>query len=168
MQYCLLAGSGFVVFMLLPLLTSRTKIYDSLIGRLTLFKEYILASSGWCELLLGRGLGAGTNTAVSLLMDWKASDNPVVFIADSTPLMLTAQIGIIGLFLVYGILFLAARIDPQARIIYLSIILASLTVNITELFPVNFILGLLLSRSFSLMVDRNGLHLKLESSAPPA
>jgi hypothetical protein len=64
--------------------------------------------------------------------------------------MLISQVGFIGFFLVYGLLFLAVRNDLQARIFYVSIILASLTVNITELFPVNFILGLLLARSFSI------------------
>jgi len=89
------------------------------------------------------------------LMDWQDSasqgvGNRVVFIADSTPLMLISQAGFVGLFLVYGLLFLAVRNDSQFRIFYFSIILASLTVNITEFSPVNFILGLLLARSFSI------------------
>ncbi|MHC4139513.1 MAG: hypothetical protein ACYSR1_06640 [Planctomycetota bacterium] len=130
-----------------------------------LYKDHIFTGSEWYELLFGRGLGAGTNTAVNLLMDWEASTahgagNHTVFIADSTPLMLTAQIGLIGLFMIYGILFLAIRNDPQSRIFYFSIILASLTVNITELFPVNFLLGLLLARSFS--IERNKDYTSLE------
>lgn len=146
---------GLVMFYLLPLLTSRFDVHNSLWGRLLLFKEHTFTGSEWYELLFGRGLGAGTNTAVNLLMDWQAgtahgAGSHTVFVADSTPLMLISQVGFIGFFLVYGLLFLAVRNDLQARIFYVSIILASLTVNITELFPVNFILGLLLARSFSI------------------
>ncbi|MBT3879722.1 MAG: hypothetical protein HON76_14335 [Candidatus Scalindua sp.] len=150
-----ITGSVFL-FLLLPSLTGRVAIYHSLWGRFSLYKEYIFTGSGWCELMFGRGLGAGTNTAVNLLMDWQDSashgvGNHVVFVADSTPLMLISQIGFVGLFMVYGLLFLAIRNDPQTRIFYFSFILASLTVNITELFPINFILGLLLARSFSIV-----------------
>ena len=149
-----IAGSVFL-FLLLPLLTGRFDVHNSLWGRLLLFKEHIFTGSEWYELLFGRGLGAGTNTAVNLLMDWQAgtahgAGSHTVFVADSTPLMLISQVGFIGLFLVYGLLFLAVRNDTQSRIFYVSIILASLTVNITELFPVNFILGLLLARSLSI------------------
>jgi hypothetical protein len=52
------------------------------------------------------------------------------------------------------LLLLAVRNDSQFRIFYVSIILASLTVNITEFFPVNFILGLLLARGFSMVKKR--------------
>ena len=149
-------ASSVFLFLLLPLLTGRAVIYYSLWGRLSLYKEHIFTGSEWYELLFGRGLGAGTNTAVNLLMDWQASTahgvvSHTVFVADSTPLMLISQVGFIGLFLVYGLLFLAVRNDPQSRIFYVSIILASLTVNISELFPVNFILGLLLARSLSIV-----------------
>jgi hypothetical protein len=152
-------AGGIVMFYLLPLLTGRFDVHNSLWGRLSLFKEHTFTGSEWYELLFGRGLGAGTNTAVNLLMDWQASTahgagSHTVFVADSTPLMLISQIGFIGFFLVYGLLFLAVRNDLQARIFYVSIILASLTVNITELFPVNFILGLLLARSFSIAYNR--------------
>ena len=149
-----IAGSV-LFFWLLPHLTGRAVINHSLWGRLSLYKQYIFTGSEWLEFMLGRGLGSGTNTAVNLLMDWQDSasqgvGNRVVFIADSTPLMLISQAGFVGLFLVYGLLFLAVRNDSQFRIFYFSIILASLTVNITEFSPVNFILGLLLARSFSI------------------
>ncbi len=166
-----IAGSVFL-FWLLPSLTGRAAIYYSLWGRLSLYKEYIFTGSGWCELMFGRGLGAGANTAVNLLMDWQDSashgvGNHVIFVADSTPLMLTAQIGLIGLFMIYGILFLAIRNDPQSRIFYFSIILASLTVNITELFPVNFILGLLLARSFSIVKNKDYASLEMAKVMKP-
>lgn len=159
-------ASSVFLFLLLPLLTGRAVIYYSLWGRLSLYKEHIFTGSEWYELLFGRGLGAGTNTAVNLLMDWQASTahgvvSHTVFVADSTPLMLISQVGFIGLFLVYGLLFLAVRNDPQSRIFYVSIILASLTVNISELFPVNFILGLLLARSLSIVKNKDYTSLEM-------
>lgn len=153
-------AGGVVLFFLLPEITGRATIYDSPLGRLLIYKEHIFEGLDWRELLFGRGLGAGTNTAANLFMDWQAdtghgAGDRIVFVADSTPLMLIAQIGIIGLFLVYGVLFLAICVDQQARIFYLSIMLASLTVNITELFPVNFILGLLLAHSLSIEKNKD-------------
>ncbi len=156
----IIALGGIVVFLLLPFLTGRVNVFESLWGRLLVYKIHLLTGTGWFELLFGRGLGAGTNTAVNLLMDWSANSmhgggSHFVFVADSTPLMLITQIGVVGLFLVYGVLLFAARIDPQSRIFYLSLILVSLAINITELFPVNFILGLLLARSFSIVQNND-------------
>ena len=164
-------AGGLVVFYLLPILTGRGDVHNSLWGRLSLYKDHIFTGSEWHELLFGRGLGAGTNTAVNLLMDWQVNTayeagSHTVFVADSTPLMLTAQIGLIGLFMIYGILFLAVRNDPQFRIFYIAIILASLTVNITELFPVNFILGLLLARSLSNVSNKDFTRRKMVTDFP--
>lgn len=159
-QFYVIAIGSFTVFVLLPVLTGRTSIYDSISGRILLFKEHIFTDTCWFELLFGRGLGAGTNTAVNLMTNLSAevyhgSGSSIVFIADSTPLMLVAQIGIVGFFLVYGVLFLAAYNDQQTRLLYLCIILVSMTVNVTEFFPVNFILGLLLSRSLLYAKDKD-------------
>jgi len=51
------------------------------------------------------------------------------------------QIGIIGVVLFYTMLFLAMVRQNKARLFYLTIILTSMTINITELFPVIFLLG---------------------------
>lgn len=165
-------ASGVAIFFFLPLLTGRADVHNSLWGRLFVYKEHLSIGLEWYELLFGRGLGAGTNTAVNLLMDWQANTahgagSHTVFVADSTPLMLIAQVGLIGLFMIYGILFLAVRNDPQSRIFYVSIILASITVNITELFPVNFILGLLLARSFSVIKDKDHTNLEMVNVVKP-
>jgi hypothetical protein len=136
----------------LPRVTGRPDLYDSLTGRGRIaLGQFTQSESSW-ELIFGRGLGAGTNTAANLLMDWQTreadgySEN-IVFISDSTPLTLTAQLGLTGCILFYGILLLAGLRDRQNTGLFVVIGVASLTVSVTELYPVNLILGLGLARS---------------------
>ena len=72
------------------------------------------------------------------------------FSADSTVTVLLTQLGITGVILFYGILVWAYRRDPRARPVYLVFAITSLTINITEVFPVNFLLGLALAGTLSL------------------
>lgn len=148
---------GLVLFSLvvvcLPGLTGREDIYDSVSGRIELFREHIAGFSA-SELIFGKGLGIGTNTAANLFMNWQKKVAPgygeqVVFVADSTPLNLFAQTGMVGLLLFYAMLLKSAWEDRQTCLVYLVAGAASLTINITELFPVNMMLGLLLARSMS-------------------
>ena len=67
--------------------------------------------------------------------------------ADSMTMALINQIGVLGMLLFYALIALAAWRDRPALPIYLVMFLASLTINLWELFPVNFMLGLLLGRS---------------------
>jgi hypothetical protein len=67
--------------------------------------------------------------------------------SDSTPLALVNQIGILGTLLFYLTLIAAARRDRRAVPVYVGIFLAGMMINLLELFPVNFLLRLLLCHS---------------------
>ena len=60
---------------------------------------------------------------------------------------LLTQLGLVGALLFYGALAWAAQLDRQARIFYVIVAACSLTLQITELFPVNFLLGIVLAHS---------------------
>ena len=60
---------------------------------------------------------------------------------------LQIQLGLVGVLLFYGALAWAAMKDHQARIFYVVVAACSLTLQITELFPVNFLLGVALAHS---------------------
>ena len=60
---------------------------------------------------------------------------------------LLTQLGIVGILLFYGTLTWAAMRDREARIFYAVLALCSLTLQITEVFPVNFLLGVVLAHS---------------------
>ena len=145
----LLALVGFIL--LLPELSGRVHLMDSLWGRIFVVTEYF-QNTQLPTIIFGNGLGVGTNTAASLFTDW-SSNQPIglpkttVFIADSMLMALTAQLGLIGVTLYYYLLFYAAERDNQASLFYVMVFIASLTTNIAELYPVNAITGLLLCRS---------------------
>ena len=109
-------------------------------------------------MLFGKGLGIGSNVVNSAITQSEDITAPTGVDlsharADSTPLALINQIGLVGTFLFYLALALAAWKDRQAMPVYVIIFLAGITINLLELFPVNFLLGLLLGRSL-LMAPR--------------
>jgi hypothetical protein len=93
------------------------------------------------RLLFGRGLGAGTNALANL------NRNPAVGSGDSAITSLIRQVGLVGTGVLVLFVVLAWRGDRLARPFYEVVCLMSLTLNVTELFPVNFLLGLALGRS---------------------
>jgi hypothetical protein len=69
--------------------------------------------------------------------------------ADSTVTALMMQIGVLGTLLFYAMLLWAGFRDRSARMFYAIVAVCSLTLNVTELFPVNFLLGIALARNAS-------------------
>ena len=141
-----------LIFM--PVLTKRPDIYDSLFaqgGRVDTFGKLWNVTDRE-QVFLGRGLGIGTNTVTNAagVADLPMPDvlkRAAPFYADSTITSIFAQMGLAGLAAFYLMLLWACIRDPVARPTYLMIFLASLTFNITEVFPINFLLGLLLTHS---------------------
>lgn len=141
-----------VALLLLPELTGRFDLLDSLWGRADVMLREIVKKDG-AELVFGNGLGAGTNILNNLknyvphLIPSAATS--LYLPADSTPMALIHQMGVVGMVVFYALMARAAWIDPLLRPLYLLLVLASVTVNIFELFPVNFLMGILLSGSFA-------------------
>jgi hypothetical protein len=129
----------------LPALLNRSDIYASVFssdGRIGKFTE-VFSESSPIEILVGRGIGFGTNTATNLHIGAPSS-------ADSMVTVLLMQLGMVGVILFYTLLIWAYRRDARARPVYLVFAITSLTINITEVFPVNFLLGLALAGTLSL------------------
>ncbi len=135
----------------LPGISGRPDILDSFWGRVDAV-TLRFSDAPARILVFGYGLGAATNTANSLLRDWSREGAPGggLFVADSTPTLLLAQVGLVGMVLVYGLIALAAVRDPEARPLYALFALASLVLNLPEAFPMNVVLGLLIARSLGL------------------
>lgn len=137
----------------LPILTGRSRVYDSANTRIGILSDIFL-SCDLKEFFLGQGLGIGSNTAVTL-----AKMNPGVFgeesaafIADSLYGSLMAQVGILFLaaFLVLNLWVfrkaLAARYSGVSPIVLLAIpvtLVGALGNVTTEVFPVNWLLFIL-------------------------
>lgn len=133
----------------LPALTGRADVHDSLWGRIAPVQAYAAERLTTREILFGTGFGLGTNAVgradTQLRRDPHAlPDKPV---GDSTPAALFWQVGLVGMMLAYALFALALRADARARPLGVALLLCSLGVNITELFPVNLLLGFWLANA---------------------
>ena len=140
---------GLLLWVALPGLTGREDIHDSLWGRIRPVHEYAAANLSPAEIAFGHGFGLGTNALSTVARPEEApgataSAHPV---GDSMPATLFWQVGLVGLVLAYAACGVALQLNPSAQPIGVALVTASLAVNITELFPVNVILGLWLARA---------------------
>jgi hypothetical protein len=144
----------------LQFLTARRDIYTSVRGRMDILAN-LISSAGLKEIVIGKGLGVGSNAALTFLklnpIELRGAD--VLFISDSLFASIIAQAGalLLLLFIAFNIyLFKKAAdnkcqgINPIALLAIPSAMVASLGSNVIELFPVNWLLfvvyGLALKR----------------------
>jgi len=133
----------------LPQLLGRQDLFESLwsdTGRFGTLKAALL-DHPLAQVVLGRGLGVNTNLALNLLgsggQNALGAATPIDALpTDSTLGGLVIQVGILGALLFYASLLWAGMRDPVARPFYAVVALGSLTINVTELFPVNLLLGI--------------------------
>jgi len=140
----------------LPRLLGRPDLLRSMTGRLgQLILE--LDPRQPLTLLFGQGLGAAGNRISELLGNepllrpllggfWP-DPLPTIGPSDSMVVLLLVQGGILAVLAFYGLVVRAMVLDPGARPFLLSILLCSLTLNVTELFPVDLLLAVALCRS---------------------
>ena len=147
-------AAALFLYAALPSISGRQNIFDSILGDGGRVHHIFAAfmQRGSLETLFGSGLGAGSNAAWSLVYDPPSDAAGVpspyeTFRADSTLGALVIQIGAAGALLFYAVLLWAALRDRPGRLFYGIIALCSLATNVTELFPVNFLLGIALARS---------------------
>lgn len=135
----------------LPLLAQRPAIYDSLLGREARIGSLVrlVEQATPAQLLFGQGVGFGTNSAMTLLKDApEALPNTSTgekFSADSTVTIMFTQLGVVGVLLFYAVIAWALVREPQARGFFIVAAVTSLTINLPETYPANFLLGLALA-----------------------
>jgi len=133
----------------LPQLTGRADVHTSLWGRIQPVHEYAAQRLSTTEVLLGLGFGEGTNAlsaqvGTAPIATGALPDRPV---GDSLPATLFWQIGLVGVVLAYLWMAMALRADPRSRPVGVALIVSSVAINITELFPVNLVLGFWLAHA---------------------
>ena len=133
----------------LPVLSGREWILGSIFderGRLGALVS-VVAERGLVETLFGSGLGTGRIVALQLSDHANLERlDPARLLAsrftDSTITGLVIEIGVLGAAMFYAALVWAGLRDRAARPFYWVVALCSLTINVTVLFPLNFLLGL--------------------------
>jgi hypothetical protein len=141
-----------LVVLALPILSGRGDIFASVWtgGRLTALRAALL-DRGPAQVFFGSGLGVNTNLALNLAaLGGHGAAAPAIAIPSPTDSALTGlliQVGVLGTVMFYAMLLWAGLRDPPARSFYWVVALCSLTINVTELFPVNVLLGIALACS---------------------
>lgn len=162
-RWMLIALMSSAVVAALPWITGRDEIFASATGRLWALGAFFASGMDLWDFMLGHGLGVGTNTLITLsregLVQLPQGQFPRVLLEsiDSTPLALLAQVGFAGCVLFYCLLFRSVRLDVKARPLLLIMLVASTMINLTEFFPINVILGLLLARGVRGRVTEGGI-----------
>ncbi len=146
------------ILVLLILIASSLYFFEgrdslpSLLSRLNKFSYYFSTDPSLRDYLMGQGIGIGTNLLLQI-QAWipfsEFTQIPIKINTDSTPLLLMIQVGFVGLLLFYGLLIKAMIHHKELRLMYLTIILCSLTINIIEIFPLNILVGLMLAGGIS-------------------
>jgi hypothetical protein len=148
------AGGSLALLLSLPHLLGRPGMMDSLTGRGAL----MLASwhsASWPELLFGRGLGSGG--VLALRLEETLASNPwlsanlsmpeVLHSTDSMWILLLIQGGLLALGAFLGLIFFCIWRDRTARPFLGLFLLCSLTLNLTEIFPLSLLLAVVVRRS---------------------
>jgi len=126
----------------LPILTGRADLFASIFGtnaRLDSLSD-AWRSADPLQTLLGNGLGAGSNLSANLA---GSAARPL----DSGVAALFSQLGLFGLTSFYATLAWGFLRRAGLRPFFIAVALGSVTLNVTELFPLNFLLGLALAAS---------------------
>jgi hypothetical protein len=176
------AAMGGLLTLGLPRLLGRPDLLQSLTGRLGQLVLELTTGQPF-TLLFGQGLAAAGNRISELLSNegllrplvgglWPAA-RPSIGPSDSMVVLLLVQGGILAVAAFYGLLLRAMVQDRNSRPFLLSVLLCSLTLNVTELFPIDLLLALALCRSLQTTTTWAGTHrlsrwLRPLSSRPPA
>ena len=132
----------------LPIVTGRWDVQNSLWGRIAPVASYAADHLSTRELLFGKGFGLGTNAlgnrSPPLKLVGGLPDGPV---GDSMPAALFWQFGLLGVTFAYALFAVALFVDSSSRAIGIALLVSTIAINITELFPVNLILGFWLANA---------------------
>lgn len=157
-----LAATLLVVILALPQLLGRPHLFHSPSGRLRTLRVWIQQPRTSQERWLGYGLASQKRRDGSAPALTASSGNGDVEgnparrgpSADGLPLLLLSQGGVVALVAFYGLALWCCWLDPGLRLVWAVLLITSLTVNITEVFPLGLWLSVLTSRALSLRLAR--------------
>jgi len=130
----------------LPKVLGRPSLFHSPLGRLNRVGAWATRPMPRQERLWGYGVAGGGSLAAAV----KGNDPGHVEATDALPLLLVAQGGLIALASFYGLVLWCLIRDQHSRVFWTVLVLASLTVNITEVFPLGLVVAVMMARSLGL------------------
>lgn len=154
----------------LPEIANRPGLYDSVLAKEGRVDNLLtlVSQADFRQLVIGQGLGFGSNASMTAVKGAPTAlpNNSLgeKFAADSTITTLFIQLGLAGVAFFYAVLAWAFFRDRKAQPFYLVVGIASVTMIVTELFPVNLLLGLMLAHTFWGLDEQHGKPAFVDSS----
>jgi hypothetical protein len=130
----------------LPEVLGRPSLFHSPLGRLKNVGDWVTRPMPRQERLWGYGVTGGGSLAAAV----QGNDPAHVKATDALPLLLLAQGGLVALASFYGLVLWCLIRDQGSRLFWTVLVLASLTMNITEVFPLGLVLAVMAARSLGL------------------
>ena len=130
----------------LPKVLGRPSLFHSPLGRLNTVGKWMTRPMPRQERLWGYGVTGGGSLAAAV----RDNDPAHLAATDALPLLLVAQGGLVALVSFYGLVLWCPMRDRRSRVFWMVLVLASLTLNITEVFPLGLVLAVMGARSLGL------------------
>jgi len=130
----------------LPKVLGRPSLFHSPLGRLNTVGKWMTRPMPRQERLWGYGVTGGGSLAAAV----RDNDPAHLAATDALPLLLVAQGGLVALVSFYGLVLWCLMRDRRSRVFWMVLVLASLTLNITEVFPLGLVLAVMGARSLGL------------------
>jgi len=147
--FILLSGLLGVFLYMLPILTNRGNVYQSILARVSIF----FRSFNLDNLFLSSYFGLATNTGI--LMNHKFSlVSTEFFIADSTLTSIVANIGIIALAVFLYIIFYVRSKSLEFALFLIVFGLFSITTIIMEAYPMNLLFAINIAYFYKIKKDK--------------
>ncbi|MFN9546269.1 MAG: hypothetical protein ACK6AD_04245 [Cyanobacteriota bacterium] len=158
-----LAGALAALTLVLPQVLGRPQLYGSPMGRVELLRQWWTRPQSPLERWLGHGLASQSDPRRIMALQSPPGE-PAAGIApagqrqgrrhrgpvgEGQPLLLLAQGGVVALVAFYGLLGWCAWRDPPLRLFWGVLLLISLTLNVTEVFPLGIWLAVATRRALS-------------------
>jgi hypothetical protein len=141
----------------LPKVLGRPSLFHSPLGRLKNVGNWVTRPMPRQERLWGYGVTGGGSLAAAVL----GNDPGQVKATDAMPLLLLAQGGLLALVSFYGLVLWCLIWDRRSRVFWIVLIVASLTLNVTEVFPLGLLLAVMAARSLGLRPGGDGEEARL-------
>lgn len=142
---------AFVLFTAaLPRLLGRPQLLDSPAGRLRTVRIWLHAPHTPQEWLLGYGLARQSSQSATISLSMSQAPPKRGPDPDGMPLLLLAQGGLLALVAFYGLLAWCFVQDPPFRLFWFVLVITSLSLRVTEVFPFGIWMAVAASRSLGL------------------
>lgn len=134
----------------LPRLLGRPQLFDSPAGRLRTVRIWLHAPHTPQEWLLGYGLARQSSHSATISPSMSQAPPKRGPDPDGMPLLLLAQGGLLALLAFYGLVAWCFLQDPPLRLFWFALVITSLSLRVTDVFPFGIWMAVAASRCLGL------------------